>query len=45
MDDRAGQLPQGTASFVFTDIEGSTGLAEALGATWPSVLVAHRAEP
>ena len=41
MDDRTGQLPQGTVTFLFTDIEGSTRLAESLGSAFPGVLATH----
>ena len=41
VDDRTDQLPRGTVTFLFTDIEGSTGLAEALGPVWPDVLAVH----
>ena len=41
MDDRTAPLPQGTVTFLFTDIEGSTGLAERMGETWPEVLQTH----
>jgi class 3 adenylate cyclase len=33
--------PEGTIALLFTDIEGSTKLASALGAAWPSVLAEH----
>jgi predicted ATPase/class 3 adenylate cyclase len=36
------ELPTGTVTFLFTDIEGSTRLAEALGAGWPALLERHR---
>src|SRR3970282_21419 len=37
-------LPTGTVTFLFTDIEGSTRLAERLGtATWSELLEAHQA--
>jgi predicted ATPase/class 3 adenylate cyclase len=36
-------LPTGTVTFLFSDIEGSTLLAERLGAGWPSLLADHRA--
>jgi class 3 adenylate cyclase/ActR/RegA family two-component response regulator len=32
----------GTVTFLFTDLEGSTGLAHSLGARWSGVLVEHR---
>jgi DNA-binding NarL/FixJ family response regulator/class 3 adenylate cyclase len=35
-------LPQGTVTFCFTDIEGSTQLVRDLGAEYPAVLAAHR---
>jgi class 3 adenylate cyclase len=35
-------LPQGTVTFVFTDIEGSTGLLQRLGDEYSEVLSAHR---
>jgi class 3 adenylate cyclase len=34
-------LPTGTVTLLFTDIEGSTGLAERLGVRWPGVLADH----
>ena len=34
-------LPAGTVTFVFTDIEGSTRLLGALGATYTQVLEQH----
>jgi predicted ATPase/class 3 adenylate cyclase len=34
-------LPTGTVTLVFTDIEGSTALAERLAESWPAVLAAH----
>src|SRR5215210_6116532 len=33
--------PFGTVALLFTDIEGSTGLAQALGDAWDDVLTAH----
>jgi predicted ATPase/class 3 adenylate cyclase len=36
-------LPTGTVTFLFTDIEGSTRLAESLGPAWPALLDEHRA--
>jgi predicted ATPase/class 3 adenylate cyclase len=36
-------LPTGTVTLLFSDIEGSTALARHLGARWPSVLDAHYA--
>jgi len=35
-------LPGGTVTLFFTDVEGSTGLAEALGDVWAEVLEEHR---
>lgn len=35
------QRPTGLVSMLFTDIEGSTRLARALGDRWPEVLMAH----
>jgi class 3 adenylate cyclase len=35
-------LPQGTVTFVFTDIEGSTGLLKRLGDEYSDILSAHR---
>jgi predicted ATPase/class 3 adenylate cyclase len=35
-------LPTGTITFLFTDMEGSTRLAESLGPRWPPVLERHR---
>jgi predicted ATPase/class 3 adenylate cyclase len=35
-------FPTGTVTFLFTDMEGSTRLAEALGHRWPAVLERHR---
>ncbi len=35
-------LPTGTVTFVFTDIEGSTRLAQDLGDRWPVLLERHR---
>ena len=37
------QLPTGTVTFLFTDVEGSTRLAHDLGERWPSLLERHRA--
>jgi predicted ATPase/class 3 adenylate cyclase len=43
-DARSGRdLPTGTITFLFTDIEGSTRLAEALADRWPPLLERHRA--
>jgi predicted ATPase/class 3 adenylate cyclase len=36
------QLPSGTVTFLFTDIEGSTRLLHELGATYAEVLAEHR---
>ena len=41
MNDRPGSLPRGTVTFLFTDIEGSTRLAEELGQAFPDVLAIH----
>jgi class 3 adenylate cyclase len=35
-------LPSGTVTFLFTDIEGSTGLLEQLGDDYPGLLGAYR---
>ena len=35
-------LPSGIVTFLFTDIEGSTGLARSLGGEFPEVLETHR---
>jgi class 3 adenylate cyclase/CheY-like chemotaxis protein len=35
-------LPSGTVTLLFTDVEGSTGLAESLGDAWAEVLEEHR---
>ncbi|HUR48868.1 MAG TPA: adenylate/guanylate cyclase domain-containing protein [Acidimicrobiales bacterium] len=35
-------LPRGTVTFLFSDIEGSTRIAGALGDRWPEVLEQHR---
>jgi predicted ATPase/class 3 adenylate cyclase len=35
-------LPTGTVTFLFTDIEGSTRLAQELGDAWPPLLERHR---
>jgi predicted ATPase/class 3 adenylate cyclase len=37
------QLPGGTVSFLFTDIQGSTDAAQRLGDRWPAVLERHNA--
>jgi len=39
--DHLPELPTGTVTFLFTDIEGSTNLARTLGERWPSVLAQH----
>jgi predicted ATPase/class 3 adenylate cyclase len=39
---KPGELPTGTITFVFTDIEGSTRLTQQLGAAWPPLLERHR---
>jgi predicted ATPase/class 3 adenylate cyclase len=36
-----GELPTGTVTFVFTDVEGSTRLLQALGDVWPEVVEDH----
>lgn len=36
------ETPTGTVTFLFTDIEGSTRLAQALGPGWPPLLERHR---
>ncbi len=41
MPDRG--LPSGTVTFLFTDIEGSTRIIQALGDRYPAILVEHRA--
>ena len=35
------ELPTGTVTFLFTDIEGSTRLTQSLGAGWPPLLERH----
>ncbi|MEP7040425.1 MAG: adenylate/guanylate cyclase domain-containing protein [Chloroflexota bacterium] len=35
-------LPTGTVTFVFTDVEGSTRIAQELGDAWPPLLERHR---
>lgn len=37
------ELPTGTVTFLFSDIEGSTRLATALGSAWPPILDRHHA--
>jgi predicted ATPase/class 3 adenylate cyclase len=43
-DDTCGvtELPTGTVTFLFTDIEGSTRIAQELGDAWPPLLERHR---
>lgn len=36
------RLPVGTVTFLFSDIEASTRLAESLAERWPAVLERHR---
>jgi predicted ATPase/class 3 adenylate cyclase len=36
-----GELPTGTVTFLFTDIEGSTRMLQALGDRWPAILEDH----
>ncbi|MGZ8563460.1 MAG: ATP-binding protein, partial [Candidatus Limnocylindria bacterium] len=36
------ELPTGTVTFLFTDIEGSTRLTQELGEAWPPLLERHR---
>jgi predicted ATPase/class 3 adenylate cyclase len=43
MQDVRRKSPVGTVTFLFSDIEGSTGLVQSLGADWPGVLERHRA--
>jgi predicted ATPase/class 3 adenylate cyclase len=38
---RAEDLPIGTVTFLFTDIEGSTRLTQSLGESWPPLLESH----
>lgn len=35
-------LPTGTVTFLFTDIEGSTRLLQATGERWPAILARHK---
>ncbi|HEY7281355.1 MAG TPA: adenylate/guanylate cyclase domain-containing protein [Actinomycetota bacterium] len=35
------ELPRGTVTFLFTDVEGSTRLVRELGTAWPEVLERH----
>src|SRR5919106_1336173 len=42
-DERGGELPTRTVPFLFTDIEGSTRLLDALGDRYPAVLETHQA--
>ena len=37
------ELPSGTVTFLFTDVEGSTRLTQALGDAWPPLLQRHLA--
>lgn len=37
-----GELPSGTVTFVFSDVEGSTGLVKGLGERYGEVLAEHR---
>ena len=37
----AEDLPTGTVTFLFTDIEGSTRLTQSLGESWPPLLESH----
>jgi predicted ATPase/class 3 adenylate cyclase len=37
------ELPTGTVTFLFTDIEGSTRLTQSLGDAWPPLLERHHA--
>ena len=39
---RMAELPQGTVTFAFTDIEGSTALLKRLGTDYAVVLSTHR---
>ena len=43
--DRASDLPTGTVTFLRTDVEGSMGLARALGPAWDEVNAAHLGDP
>jgi len=36
-----GNLPSGTVTFLFTDIEGSTKLAQSLGDKWKTLRSRH----
>ena len=36
------ELPRGTVTFLFTDVEGSTGVLRRLGHAYGEVLVRHR---
>jgi class 3 adenylate cyclase len=38
----AAELPTGTATFLFTDVEGSTRLLQELGGEYAAVLEEHR---
>ena len=35
------ELPSGTVTLLFTDVEGSTALAERAGDRWPGLLAEH----
>ena len=35
------RLPTGTVTFLFTDVEGSTRMAQAAGDAWPALLSEH----
>jgi predicted ATPase/class 3 adenylate cyclase len=41
VDVQTGQLPRGTVTFLFTDIEGSTRLAEAAGDAYSTIVTVH----
>src|SRR5436190_8270696 len=41
MVDAAPEAPQGTVALLFTDLEGSTRLARAVGSKWAGVLADH----
>ena len=43
LEDARADLPSGTVTFLFTDIEGSTRIIQALGDRYPAILVDHRA--
>lgn len=40
--DAAAVLPEGTVTMLFSDIDGSEGLAQQLGAAWPEVVAEQR---